>query len=209
MARSRLITQGREKGRLQRPLGGKIAPKPDKVTVCLATPLHNFPDRESFLPERHFFMVPPRAASRCASAALLASGCCERNGFHLPGRFPSGTGPTKLIAAACMRSCVPRKPGAPRTHASVARPIAARRHIAIVTDDAAQQRPVCKFVAGRSAPSVQRRSNAFASFGQHHMPAPYDWLTRLRAARTGWSWHPLLALRRRTFFYPTRLSINH
>ena len=44
------------KGRLQR-LWGKIAPKPDKVTACLATRLHNFPGRESFLPGRHFFMV--------------------------------------------------------------------------------------------------------------------------------------------------------
>jgi len=88
------------------------------------------------------------------------------------------------------------------------------RHVAIATDDAAQQHRVRKFVAGRSAPSAQRCSNercsnAFASFGRQHMPARYDWLTRLRAARSGRSWHPLLALRRRTFFYPTRFSINH
>jgi hypothetical protein len=51
--------------------------------------LHNFPDQESFLPERHFFMVPPGAALPCASAAVLVNGCCERNGFHLSGRFPS------------------------------------------------------------------------------------------------------------------------
>jgi hypothetical protein len=91
-----------KKGRLQRPLGGKIAPKPDKVTVCLATPLHNFPDRESFLPGRHFFMVPPGATLPCASAAVPASSCCERNGFHLPGRFPSGTGP--LIDCGCLHA---------------------------------------------------------------------------------------------------------
>jgi len=79
------------------------------------------------------------------------------------------------------------------------------RHVAIATDDAAQQRRVRKFVAGRSAPSAQRcsnerrsnerRSNAFASFGRQHMPARYDWLTGLRTARSGWTWHALLALR--------------
>src|SRR5215216_6146241 len=37
---------------------GRFAPKPDKVTGCLAARLH-FPDRESFLPGRHLFMVPP------------------------------------------------------------------------------------------------------------------------------------------------------
>src|SRR2546430_17206197 len=33
---------------------GEDAPKPDEVTACLATRLHNFPG-----PKRHFFIVPP------------------------------------------------------------------------------------------------------------------------------------------------------
>ena len=68
------------------------------------------------------------------------------------------------------------------------------RNVAIVMNDAAQQRRVRKFVAGRPTPIAQRRANACASFGQQHMPARYDWLTRLRTARSGWTWHPLLAL---------------
>jgi hypothetical protein len=62
-------------------------------------------------------------------------------------------------------------------------------------NDAARQRLVRKFVAGRPAPIAQRRANACASFGRQHMPVRYDWLTRLRTARSGWTWHPLLALR--------------
>jgi hypothetical protein len=70
------------------------------------------------------------------------------------------------------------------------------RYVAIVMSDAARRRRVRKFVAGRPAPIAQRRANACASFGRQHMPARYDSLTRLRTARSDWSWHPLLALRR-------------
>jgi hypothetical protein len=122
--------------------------------------------------------------SRLAQAPLIDCGC--------PHAFlyPASRGHHERTQARCAQSLQ-------------------ERHVAIATDDAAQQRPVCKFVAGRCAPSVQRRSNAFASFGRQHMPARYDWLTRLQAGRSGWFWHPLFALRRRTFFYPTRFSINH
>jgi hypothetical protein len=53
--------------------------------------------------------------------------------------------------------------------------------VAIVTDDAAQRRRLCKFVAGGPAPIAQRRASAFASFGRQHRFARYDWLTKLRA----------------------------
>ena len=90
MALPRLLAKVAKKGRLQRPLGGKIAPKPDKVTVCLATPLHNFPARESFLLGRHFFMVPPGAALPCASAAVrrakwISSSASSCWILHFPG----------------------------------------------------------------------------------------------------------------------------
>src|SRR5437868_13224459 len=43
---------------------GEDAPKPERLSRVLATRLHNFPDREWFLPGRHFFMAPPgRVAS--------------------------------------------------------------------------------------------------------------------------------------------------
>src|SRR5437660_10860533 len=38
---------------------GEDAPKTERLSRVLATRLHNFPDRELFLPGRHFFMVPP------------------------------------------------------------------------------------------------------------------------------------------------------
>jgi len=45
------------------------------------------------------------------------------------------------------------------------------RNVAIVMNDAARQRRVRKFVAGRSASVAQRRANACASFGRQHMHA--------------------------------------
>jgi hypothetical protein len=63
-------SSGLLKRQLQRLSGEKIAPKPDKVAVCLATRLHNFPNRESFLRGRHFFLVMPGAALPRASAAV-------------------------------------------------------------------------------------------------------------------------------------------
>jgi hypothetical protein len=55
-------------------LGGKIAPKPDKVIACLATRLHNFPGQESFLPEHHYFFeaVPPACELRPAALPARA-----------------------------------------------------------------------------------------------------------------------------------------
>jgi hypothetical protein len=61
---------------------GKIAPKPDKVTACLATRLHNFPDRESFLPGRHFSTVPPgEVASPSLSTAPAVPAPCVLASF--------------------------------------------------------------------------------------------------------------------------------
>jgi hypothetical protein len=83
-----------KKGRLQRLSGEKIAQKPDKVAVCLATQLHNFPNRESFLRGRHFFLVMPGAALPCASAA---------------GRRAAATSEMDLIFIAGARRPNPRK----------------------------------------------------------------------------------------------------
>ena len=45
------------------------------------------------------------------------------------------------------------------------------------------------------------RNGTQSAFAQH-MPARYDWLTRLPAARSGWSWHPLLSATQANLFYP-------
>lgn len=89
--------------------------------------------------------------------------------------FPVWYRPYQLIAAACMRSCIPRKPGAPRTHASVPHPIPARktccdRHGRCGA--AASGVQVCRMAVSLSAQrrANERRSNAFASFGRQHMP---------------------------------------
>jgi hypothetical protein len=71
-----------QKDRLQRLSGGKIAPKPDKVTVFLATQLHNFPDRESFLPGRRFFMVPPFPAPLVRKVRHAGTQACRAQSLH-------------------------------------------------------------------------------------------------------------------------------
>ena len=65
------------------PIGGKDAPKPDKVIACLATPLHNFPGRESFLPGRHFAQERHGANrhGRCDAAAASCGQVCRRPVF--------------------------------------------------------------------------------------------------------------------------------
>ena len=65
------------------PLGGKDAPKPDKVIACLATPLHNFPGRESFLPGRHFAQERhgTNRHGRCDAAAASCGQVCRRPVF--------------------------------------------------------------------------------------------------------------------------------
>jgi hypothetical protein len=80
-----------QKGRLQRLSGEKIAPKPDKVAVCLATRLHNFPNRESFLRGRHFFLVTPGAALPCASAAVRRAAAASEMDLFLITVSQSGT----------------------------------------------------------------------------------------------------------------------
>ena len=144
-----------------------MAPKPDKVTACLATRLHNYPDRESFLPGRHFFMAPP---------------------FRIP-----------------------RKAGAPRTHANVPRPSLQERHAAIVTDEAvgaaASAVQVCRRTvfperpSGAQTPSPGLRFKTWVQdlgsrlgpglefrtwsrLSRLRMPARCDWLMKLRAARS-------------------------
>ena len=79
-----LLAKVAKKGQAPAYLGGKIAPKPDKVTACLATRLHNYPDRESFLPERHFFMAllfPHSSQGGCATNARkrAAPSPCRRD----------------------------------------------------------------------------------------------------------------------------------
>jgi hypothetical protein len=59
--------------------------------------------------------------------------------------------------------------------------------VAIAMNDAAQRRPVCKFVARRSAPIAQRRANASASFGRQPHAHRHDWLTRLPRGKIGLS----------------------
>src|SRR5437879_5970003 len=57
---------------------GEDAPKPERLSRVLATRLHNFPDREWFLPGRHFFMVPPgEMGSPFLSAAPAVPAPCD------------------------------------------------------------------------------------------------------------------------------------
>jgi hypothetical protein len=175
--------------------GEKIAPKPDKVAVCLATRLHNFPNRESFLRGRHFFLVTPRAALPCASAAVRRAAAASEMDLILIAISRLVHAP--LIDCGCRQNFLhPSQAGCATNARWRAAPQSPQeRNVAIVMNDAARQRLVRKFVAGRPAPIAQRRANACASFGRQHMPVRYDWLTRLRTARSGWTWHPLLALR--------------
>ena len=155
------------------PLGGKIAPKPDKVvTACLTTRLHNFPGKESFLSVRHFFMVSP---GEVASPFLSTA--------------PAVPAPYVLASFGDAWNC--RSPWVrhERTQACRASPCK-KDMMRIVTDDAvACWRRVCKFVAGQYSLSAQRRANEPRStppsgLRSAAMPRPIRWLTKLRAARS-------------------------
>ena len=162
--------------------GGGLAPKPERVTACLATRLHNFPDQESFLPGRPFFMF-------AETSHLLIGAVCDY-------------APAVLVAPVRHE----------RTQAGRAQSLKDMKRI--VTDDAmGAARRVGRFVAGRYSLSAQRRANKRRSnaavrtlVGCH--ARPIRWL-RAASGRIEWSWHPLFAPRRRTFFEPTRFWINH
>jgi hypothetical protein len=69
---------------------------------------------------------------------------------------------------------------------------------------------VGKFVAGRYSPNAQRRANrqhsnacARTSVGGHAHPIRL--VNETAGGTIGWSWHPLLAPRRRTFFAPDQI----
>ena len=65
------------------PSGGKIAPKPDKVVACVATRVHNFSGRESFLPGRQSAQERHAANrhGRCGEAAASYVQVCRRPVF--------------------------------------------------------------------------------------------------------------------------------
>ncbi|MGY2905163.1 hypothetical protein ACVWVY_004184 [Bradyrhizobium sp. URHC0002] len=87
------------------PSGGKIAPKPDKVAACLATRVHNFPGRESFLPERHSAQEGHDANrhGRCGVAAVSYVQVCR-------SRYSPSTKRHKRTALKPLRQGFGRQP---------------------------------------------------------------------------------------------------
>jgi hypothetical protein len=160
---------------------GEDAPKPDKVTACLATRLHNFPGQNSFLPKCHFFIVPP---GEVASPFLSVRGA--RGSHALLACSPK-------VRRECTQTCRAQ--------------CLQERHVVIVTDDvastAASGVPVCRGAVFPEC-ATARKQAAFKCLRHHFGRQPcitrYDWLTKLRTAGSGRSWHPLLAPRSQTFF---------
>jgi hypothetical protein len=116
------------------------------------------------------------------------------------------------IATACLRSCIPRKAGAPRTQASVPRPIPARRNVANRHGRCDGRGSVgCAGLSqGQHSLSAQRRANkqrsnasARTSVGNHVHPIRL--VNEAAGGGIGWFWHPLFAPRRRTFFEPDQV----
>ena len=137
---------------------GEDAPKPDKVTACLATRLHNFPGLNSFLPKRHLFIVPP---------GEVAS----------PLFFVGGAGGSHAFAGVLSE-------GAPRMHTSVPRPVLA----IAADDVASTSGLWCAGLSrGAVFPecATARKQAAFKrlAFRSAAMFTRYDWLTKLRTAR--------------------------
>ena len=80
--RSRLLSKAAKKTGSSA-LWGKIAPKPDKVAACVATRVHNFRGRESFLPGRQSAQERHAANrhGRCGGAAASYVQVCRRPVF--------------------------------------------------------------------------------------------------------------------------------
>ena len=150
-------------------MGGKIAPKPDKVISCLTTRLHNFPARESFLPGRHYFMV---SAEEVASPFLSTAPAV----------------PAPYVLASFGDAWNWRSPWV-RTHASVPLQSAQERHDANRHGRCGGVLASCVQVCRRAVfpeCATARKRTALNASGLRSaaMPRPIRWLTKLRAARS-------------------------
>src|SRR5438105_14575508 len=80
---------------------GEDAPKPERLSRVLVTRLHNFPDREWFLPGGHFFMVPPgEVASPFLSTAPAVPAPCMLASFDEGLELPVVVPVTPLFTQA-------------------------------------------------------------------------------------------------------------
>jgi len=179
-----------KKGRLQRFSGERFAPKPDQVTACLATRLHNFPDLESFLRGRPFFMVPPgEVASPFLSTAPAVPAPCVLASFGEDPERPvvgravlhrgsaGGCAVVHIVAGSRLRS-----------RAAGLR-IAARRVTLRERSGAGECLGCCE-------------RNGFSSSWSFPSAHPIRLVNEAAGGGIGWSWHSLFAPRRRTFFEP-------
>lgn len=82
-----------------------------------------------------FVSLPAVAALPYASAVVLARARAAASEMDFIFMVVSvWYRPQQLIGAACIRSCIARKAGAPRTHGSAPRPV--REHMLRIEDDA-------------------------------------------------------------------------
>ena len=135
-----------------------------------------------------FVSLPAVAALPCASAVVLARARLLRaKSISSSWSSPSGR-PQQLIGAACIRSCIVRKAGAPRTHASAPRPVR-ENMLRIVTGDAVARQRRCASLSQAGIPeyATARKRTALKRLRQDFDRQPWPsirWLTKLRAARS-------------------------